>query len=168
MFKSCCLLVLAYAFALLCGAFSWLFVSTTQSFGILARNSLVGMCAASLPISVLVAVIYTATCTSSDRSVDVFLVMLAATSSMASGIGAAIFQTSSAGSSIMGCLAGGMVFGGCGIIVFSIVEGCLEGSQGVDADDDDDTDTDTESCRGTEYRVVEQPCGNHLQLAVKS
>lgn len=167
-FKSCCLLVLAYAFALLCGAFSWIFVSTALSFGILARNSLVGMCAVSLPMSLLAALIYVATCTpvGHDHSVDIFLTTLAVTSSAASGVGAAIFQTSSAGASIVACLFGGMVFAGSGFVIYSIAAGCF-------GDDDADAESvgDTESCRATDdetYRVVEQPCGSHVQLAVKS
>ena len=169
--KTCMAAFLVYTFALLCGAFSLIFVMLEpMSFGILARNVIVGW-SLSLSISILASAVLYLACLD-DVAPVAFGIMMVVFSSAANGFGAVVFRQHHAGSSVVACFFGGFVFLGAGFILYSIAKALFE-DESLDAEEESSTvrTVHTEcslpppSYVVDSYVVVQNPC-REIQMAV--
>jgi hypothetical protein len=146
--------LLIYLFGMLCGVFSWIFVSQTISIGILARNTIAGLAGMSLPLAMLIWPVchHVIDPAHGAESLTVSLVI---TSVASHGFGAMFFEIPHAGSIIVSCVAGGLVYFFFGFIFVSVYLECHESEE---------TD-EVELPQTPTYRIVEHPCGQQIQIA---
>lgn len=133
-----------YAFAIVCGAFSYLFVDPS-SFGLLARDSIVGLCAVCLPAAALTALIFYGFVRRVWVCVDIFGAFLIVLTSAASGFGRLIFSMPDAGMSILTCMVGGLFFSGVGCLLYCLVSECTRANESCESCAANDEQSTTDS-----------------------
>ena len=144
-----------YLFALVCGAFSYFFVGPS-TFGILARDSIVGLCAVSLPVAALVALMSFGFTRRVHVAVDIFGAVLIVLASAASGFGGLIFSTPLAGLGILTGMLGGLLFVGVGCLLSCLFSDCTGDSESRAGSSDGDGSTTTTASTHMSTREPEE------------
>ena len=169
----CAASILLYAFAILCGAFSYIFVEFV-SFQVLVRNSIVGLCAVSLPSAGVIPLLLWVGTRDTDVATDLFIVLSVVLSSAAYGFGGLIFDTPETGMSIPACFFGGLIFSALGFLLYSTIAGCVRARSVSDVESRGSNTPNSSVVAhqhedvSSAYRVVQNPCESHIQIAVST